>query len=953
MRRALLTIVSFLAVAAPARGQEITRPWTEWRTIETPHFRVHYPADLAAWTEPTAARLEAVHEAVTAFVGYAPDDPVTVIVDDPRSIPNGFDWPGSAIVMWPTPPEPGTMFERYRGWGEILSVHELTHEVHLSRPTRNPRERFLYRLLPIPLQPIVTRTPRWAIEGYATLVEGELTGGGRPHGVWRPTVLRQWALEGRLPTYGRLNGTEGFLEGEMAYLVGSAYLQWLVERSGDESLPQLWRRLTARRVRSFDEAFAGVFGGPPDELYGRFVVETTGKALEARARIEEAGLAEGELFQRLEGWTGDPAVSPDGALLAVTRQPETGVPAEIVVWSTAPDTLTTEERQAEARALARAPQDVAGIEWRPRPQRVLARLAPADGRGHFAPRWLPGGDEILVIHSESAGDGVLRPDVFVWRWKEGAVRRVTRGAGVRQADPEPGRATAVGTRCLRGACDLVRVDLMSGDLTVLAAGEPDGVTYAGARSGPDRSILASVRRGGRWEIDLFDSGGRFLRRVDPEDGAVRSGAAFLTDGTVVVASDASGVLELERIDPASGAAWALTGTAGAFTSPAPDPAGTDLYFLSLTTHGWDLRRVDGDSVGPPTALGPDLAPVAPVPPVPGPVFAPTPLSPAPYGLGPRDWTWLPLGTWAPEGWNAGLTVYGSDPVGRLGWTASGALGGESAWRGGAALARWRGWRPETVVGGFWARQRPSEQSLDGAPPLSGLDHETAGGLAEVAFRRDFVSRVSTVRVGGSAARHERPGMGEAARTMAWVGWEEALLQRRGRWRFTESFRLHATGGETGGEGWRRGLASGRVAGGPRGSELAVEALFGATDAGPQGFEAFAFGGAPSPLLPPELLSQRLPLPAVPVGYATGTRAASLRIAWVSGGTGIYHQWVRAGAPGQKWRWKRVTGIESEVRTPALSYLGLPAIGMVIGFARSLDEPFEDDNRFYLAVRYEP
>ena len=40
----------------------------------------------------------------------------------------------------------------------------------------------------------------------------------------------------------------------MRYLVGSAFLEWLVERKGDESLPHLWRRMSARvdRWRNYD-----------------------------------------------------------------------------------------------------------------------------------------------------------------------------------------------------------------------------------------------------------------------------------------------------------------------------------------------------------------------------------------------------------------------------------------------------------------------------------------------------------------------------------------------------------------------------------------------------------------------------------------------------------------------------------------------------------------------------
>ena len=71
-------------------------------------------------------------------------------------------------------------------------------------------------------------------------------------------MLRGWALEGALPSYGALNGGGGYLGGSFAYLMGSAYLEWLGARAGDSSLTAVWRRASARVNRPFDAAFAGV-----------------------------------------------------------------------------------------------------------------------------------------------------------------------------------------------------------------------------------------------------------------------------------------------------------------------------------------------------------------------------------------------------------------------------------------------------------------------------------------------------------------------------------------------------------------------------------------------------------------------------------------------------------------------------------------------------------------------
>src|SRR5204863_262157 len=135
-------------------------------------------------------------------------------------------------------------------WGEVLASHEFAHIAHLTRASRNTFMRRVWAALPANLGPIALNAPRWVVEGYATYVEGRVTGSGRPHGAWRPAFLREWALEGQLPTYGQLDASPTYGGDEFAYLAGSAYLEWLVQRQGDSSLVYLWRRMTARRTRS-------------------------------------------------------------------------------------------------------------------------------------------------------------------------------------------------------------------------------------------------------------------------------------------------------------------------------------------------------------------------------------------------------------------------------------------------------------------------------------------------------------------------------------------------------------------------------------------------------------------------------------------------------------------------------------------------------------------------------
>lgn len=942
-------------LAAPAAAQAPGFSTNDWKRVETAHFLVAYPEELEDWALPMAQRLEAVHEAVAALVGHAPQDRTIVLVDDPSNVSNGMMVPGPLLYLWPAPPGPRSFVGETRGWAEVLAVHEFAHAAHLTRPTRNPRLRFLWDLMPIPVYPIMVRTPRWAIEGYATYVEGRLTGSGRPHGAWRPAVLRTWALEGQLPTYAALNGSSGFYGGSMAYLVGSAYLEWLVKREGrgERVLPDIWRRLTARQVRSFDAAFDGVFGAPPTELYGLFAVDVTRRALAVRDAIAAAGgVVDGELFQRLSWNTGDPDVSPDGEHLALVLRAR-GQPSRLVVISTTPDTLTTEERQRRDRIFAADPEDVPPVERRPRPQKPLATLEPHAGREYARPAFMPDGQGILVVRDDVVGNARTRPDLFLWTWKTGEVRRITRGAAIHEADPAPDGSWAAALRCLHGHCDIVRVNLASGALTTIARADPLRPFYHPRVSPDGRTIVASMQDGNVWRLVAMNADGSELRTIGPDDGASRFDAEFLPDGSaLVLTSNRGGIHDLERIDLATGTATPVTRVIGAAVAPAP-AADRGVFFLSLHSRGWDLRRIRPDSVriDADLALDPSLSPAAPVPPVAVDTFLPVPLGPVRgYGLGPRQRILLPLASIAVDGEAAGLALGGTDPIGIFSWQLQGMWGREVAWRGASARALWRGIRPWLGAEAFLAMQEPPV-------PAAGerLELEYAGGLAALELRRTRLTAAHVARLAASAGRVDGEWGKDGGRYLGFGEYGLALVREPGRLRLLGSLRLHGAIGRTGDLEWTRWIAGAAASIRPRraGLGLAFSGLYGATDAPVRSLESFAVGGTAPLLFDPSLLAQRIVMPALPVGQLRGDRVRTARVELLGLRFPLTPFYWAGSVDGDTHGWYRVAGAELEASAGTVPFLRLPSIRLRAGIARTLDDPEENEWRGWFTLGYRP
>jgi hypothetical protein len=930
MRRGLRTALLLLALAPAAAGQAPSAPW---QTIETVHFRVHYPAPYEAWAKRAAASLEDIHARVTAMVGYSPDRRVEVVVADPEADSNGSAVPWldrPEIALWTSPPESESSTGAFVDWVELLAAHEVAHVAHLARPRAGPFG-VLERFSPAPLGPLALGAPRWLYEGYATLIEGALTGSGRPASSFRAMVLRRLAIDGEFPTYAKLGRSSGWLGGSMAYLAGSAYLEWLAARAGEHALPGLWRRMAAGR--SFSGAFRDEFGDSPKSLYEKFTLEVVERAVAEERRLRAAGLVEGAPCLRLEGGTAALAVSPDGSKLLARRDPR---PREsfLAIWE------ISEASTEEAR-----------------PRWTLPR---ADGFSASDPRFMPDGRSVLFARRAPDGEGVRRFDLYRWELEGGRVDRVTRGADVSDADPAPDGRVAVGVRNRFGASALVRIDLATGASSALPTRleTADAWTvWSHPRFSPDgRTLAVLLHRGGRWRLVTLPAQGGAIRELETR-GAPVGPPAWSPDGMrLLIATDASGVWNVAEVPAGGGQTRELTRvTGGAF---APAPGGDRLFFLDFTSKGVNIRRLE--------------LPAAPVPPLEFPVDAfpilpPSRLSaPARFEAGflpePRPYSaWerqavrsLVNFSFGPDGNAVQLGVDGGDVVGRLHWFAAASFGNAAGPRGGTLAAAWRGWPVELSAQIFSAVEKPGAQSLS---PRSELDQERRGGYAGLAWGRPFTWGRVGFEAGGGAARVEAFSNGERfTRALGSARGFVAWRRTRGRSGFGADLEASGSAGATGGAGWSQGAAGARVLGITPFATLSAGGRWGATGGSPSRFDVFALGGAPSVVLPPGLDRNRIESPALPAAVQLGERFESYRaeLAAVAVPLAVYAEWQRAWDGGAK-RPDAVRALGAELRLDRLvpQEFGR-SLSFRIGLARVASEtPRIRATRGYASLIYRP
>jgi len=959
----LLAVVLIFAPTAVLRAQgPAPRPWVDWHTTQTEHFVFHYPSAYREWTFALADRIETLRSEVVGIVGYSPPRRVHIVVDDPINDANGYAFTtldAPTIVLWPVSPEPRSDIGDYAVWQELLATHEFAHVAHLTRPSRNRWQRFVRGLSPVPLGPIATKAPRWVMEGYATYVEGRVSGSGRPNHAWRAAILRQFALEGRLPSYGQLNGTGGWRSGEFAYLAGSAFIEWLARREGDSSVVALWRRLTSKTDRSFASAFAGVYGGPPSELYGRFTVELTADAVEIARALRRQQLTEGELVQRLVRSTGDPAVAPDGRFVALTIRKE-NAPSALVVWKTEsePDTLADARRASQLR---RDPEDVPDRSFYPPAKKVIATLLATDGYPYETPRWFSDNRRLLVTRNMPAPDGTIRPDLFVWSAEDGSLQRITRRAALRDADPSPDGRWAAAVRCERGWCDLVRVDLTTREVRVLRAGSVTRNYNRPRISRKTGEIAVAEQLGDRWRIARVSQFTGELRYADPDDGANRYDATFDVDGESIVATtERGGFVNIERLSPNGAEPVAITRVTGAAVAADVAPDGA-VWFLNLQSSGYDLRRVRPDSVRidaplPSVVIGDTLSSVLPPRRRAGIDTAVTAPSGAgsrtesPYVFGPTRFRYTPTVSAGYGGSSAGLAIVRSDPVGRLGIQLLGVAATPALPTGGAITITSRARRTVLGVSGWYSHEAPS-RDLPSALE-AGLDLVRGGGALRLDRRRVRDAGEVTGTLAG-LAEVQQPSFFEETVRRAAIGAFSATVRQ-----YDEDVRYLIT---LDGMGELGATDAGRYArqrsallfGTARADRSVLTARLGygtvGNGAGSER-ERFVVGGFRSPLIDPMYDARRVDAPAYPIGSAEGLTFASYRVglpmdpieAFYAGVTTDFFQTQR-----------RSYGVEFRERVPAIAALGTPDVGILAGFARAQDDPVRGNWRFYLSITLRP
>ena len=946
-------LVLTMLIAGAASAQE---PSEEWRLTTTEHFRVIYPANAEEWGLEAAGQLEAIRELVNAEVGWEPPMAIDVVIKDPYGQANGSAWPfygAPRIELWATPPGSASVLGHYRSWGELLLTHEYAHLVHLLRDARNPVGRSLQGITGI--GPVTTKSPRWVSEGYATVIEGRLSGFGRPNADFRALLLRSLAQQGSLPAYDELDASSRFLGGSFAYLVGSAYLEWLEARAGEGALVDLWVRMSARETRSFDESFKGVFGDNPEVLYDQFRADVIHDAMSV---ADQRPVDADTLWQETQWYTGGPEASADGEKLAAVLTSPAG-PSHLVVWSlTDEDEDAVEERDnARAEILEKDPEDVLSVDPKVPARKELERRTFVT-RAAGEPHWLSDNNSLLFTSWQRRGDGRAGPDLYLWNTDTGVERRITRGANIRSADPYPEGDRALAVRQDWGLNHLVVVDLESGVYENLTEPSVD-VLYDSPSVAPVGNRVAWLEhRGKGWTVVVNDQDAGGTWRIGGSGGGpIYSGLTWSPDGDSLYASVGSGgFIEIHEVWGVGGARGQLTRTRGGALQPSANA--DTLFFLSMTTQGNQIHHLDLADVQADVSVDASAPVVRPAPPMAPNAPEVVQATADPYGLGRTEMRPLIGGSWSRAQAALEMGVRVGDIVGRRDALLAVSWGGQTGVTGGLGAFNYRGLPVELSVQAFAATEDPELMRRYGG--LVRLSDQVGGTTASLNWRvgawadNPMDNRVESdddaqfVAGGGRADPSDGTVVvAVPARSVGYAELKLAAVEAKAAGMGTR-LRLRGQYGTTGGDAWNRGEAKGGLWLGKGGTVIASYTL-GLSNT-TSGLDRYRLGGVQSAVVPDDWQWSRAHGPAYDFAQSRGSHRDEWSVDVNAGGVSLFgerHRMVdglnelfpakadralSAGAHGAS-----AVGVRTELDFEAMPFQRAPAGALTAGLACRIED----------------
>lgn len=289
-----VVLTAILVLVLPGSVRAASDPSLELKTIETPHFRITYHSGLDQVAQHVANVCEGIHDKMRGAVGWTPGVRTEVALADVSESANGSAGalPYNAIRLLVTAPEDMSPLGDVDDWYLELVTHEYTHILHTDH----------IRGLPAVVNAVLGKTlapnqaqPRWILEGLAVYHESARTSGGRLRSSQWDMFMRADVLGNNVASLDQLsNVVRRWPQGNLFYLYGSYFTQWIAETYGEDALRKMADDYGKQIIAwGINRSIRRATGKTYIEMYPEWIASMK-KRYEAQAQaVGAAGIREG------------------------------------------------------------------------------------------------------------------------------------------------------------------------------------------------------------------------------------------------------------------------------------------------------------------------------------------------------------------------------------------------------------------------------------------------------------------------------------------------------------------------------------------------------------------------------------------------------------------------------------------------------------------------------------
>ena len=285
-----------------------------WKQAETTHFRFIYEAASEEAAKKYAEFADEAWEKI-ARIYAMPQEKTNVYVFSRLNVVNAYTFfTPPEIVMFDAP-----VIDSYFGfrddWMKLFFTHELIHIANINFEDKSYLTSKLFGEAFRGLD--YSMIPGWALEGLTTVLETELTNGGRGRSPYFELSLKAPTVENNFIPY-RLIGTEQEPPSSQIYVMGYLIMRSIADRWGIQALADIERNRT--NGKTWEDSVYLVTGETAPEIYRKAKI-----ALEKKY-AKEREIPEGKTISTTENniYYSRPAVIMDDGSIIINKNSISG-----------------------------------------------------------------------------------------------------------------------------------------------------------------------------------------------------------------------------------------------------------------------------------------------------------------------------------------------------------------------------------------------------------------------------------------------------------------------------------------------------------------------------------------------------------------------------------------------------------------------------------------------------